>query len=71
MAFVTCFWFLVPGLFLDGMMTFFAILLLVGFHPVYRRLLAERIAQDDRVLNQSVDTSVAGDSSENDGRNAY
>ena len=61
--------FLVPGLFLDGMMTFFAILFLVGFRPVYRRLLAERIAQDDGVLNQSVDASVAEDTNEHDDRN--
>ncbi|XP_076461301.1 LOW QUALITY PROTEIN: solute carrier family 49 member A3-like [Babylonia areolata] len=47
----------VPGLFLDGMMTFFTIIFLLCFRPVYRRLLAERIAQDDRrVLSQSVET---------------
>jgi hypothetical protein len=45
----------VPGLFLDGAMTFFTILLLVFFQPVYQRLLAERIAEDDKVLNQSIE----------------
>ncbi|KAK7110965.1 solute carrier family 49 member A3-like [Littorina saxatilis] len=47
----------VPGLFLDGTMTFFTIIFLLCFRPVYRRLLAERIAGDDKILNQTVETS--------------
>ena len=38
-------------------MTFFTVILLIFFRPTYRRLLAERIAEKDKVLNQSIDTS--------------
>ena len=46
----------VPGLFLDGAMTFFIVIFLVAFRPVYCRLLAERIADSSNVVNQSVET---------------
>ncbi|KAL8587046.1 hypothetical protein ACOMHN_023436 [Nucella lapillus] len=57
----------VPNLFLDGIMTFFTIIFLLFFRPVYRRLLAERIAEDGRVLNQSVETLVTDVSEEEGG----
>ena len=41
----------VPGLFLDGLMAFFAIALIVFFRPVYRRIILERMVKEG-VLEQ-------------------
>lgn len=50
--------FSVPNLFLNGVMTFFLIVLLLFFRPIYRRLLAEKIAEVNDVLNVTIEAEV-------------